>query len=143
MLSDLTVARNSDGHLELFVLAADRQLQYVMHIWQQSPNGPWVSATTIQPPGHVYNFMAGTEALPVGGGKPASFTVGTLQAFKPGVTNDTATSVVTNVASICKLPSSGAGEGEPAGFALDRSHPDRPRFQEKGASVIQPVVRPI
>jgi hypothetical protein len=86
-------------------------------------------ATTIQPSGHVYNFMAGTEMLPVGGGKPASFTVETLQAFKPGITNDTATSVVTNVASICKLPGSGSGEGAPAGFALDRSHPDMPRLR--------------
>jgi hypothetical protein len=87
------------------------------------------AATTIQPSGNVYNFLAGTGKLPLGGAPPASFNVGTLQAFKCGIPTDTANSVVTNVASICKLPGSTAGPGEPAGFAVDRSHPDRPRFQ--------------
>ena len=83
----------------------------------------------IQPSSHVYNFLAGSEQLPVGGGQPVLLCPATLQQGFKSVSHGTADFVVKNCKNISQLPGPGGSPvNGPVGFAVDRLNRAHPKF---------------
>jgi hypothetical protein len=63
------------------------------------------TSTTINPSAHIYNFLAGTENLPVNKGQPVPFTANTLtQASTFSVNPQNASSAVSTIQQVTALP---------------------------------------
>ena len=82
---ELTVARNKDGRLELFVLAGGRTAGSVFHIWQTAPNAGWGKWKEFAPAGLLSPDLRGIVSTSHENGRLAVFINGTYGNSEMGI----------------------------------------------------------